>query len=240
MNEKPPRYRRRGRVVAGAGLAAFVLGAGGVAAAEVWSAHTGRAVTDPEIRELSGPGEHIDPMAPDYPQVYDELTADIEFPDAKSRAIARAIDIQIRDQDVADARRSGHSVGMVSGGIRAQAARDAICAWGNQWAASTKSGSTSERNEAIAALQASVSWPAVTDIDPEQIYGPQERWTDTDSGRTGTYYPQETEFAYLPDVVQAASGADIARMGKLLEDCWADLVPALPHREATPVLDGQD
>ncbi|UMG94216.1 hypothetical protein [Nocardioides sp. TF02-7] len=233
-----PRRRRRGRLVAGTGVAALVLGAGGVAAADMWSAHTGRPVTDPEVEELSGPGEHIDPMAPDYVEVYDELTADIDFPDARSRAVSREIELEIHDRDVADARRSGDIIGEVSGGIRAQAARDAICSWGNEWAEATASGDTAGREQAIAALQLSVSWSAVTDIDAEQTYGPSETWTDPDSGRTRVFHPHETEFAYLPRVVAAADGRDLAVMGTLLEDCWEELVPALP-RQSAPAVEGQ-
>lgn len=235
MRETPTPRRRSVRMVVGAGVAALALGAGGIAAADIWSADTGRPVTDPEIRELSGPGTHIDPMAPDYEAVYDDLTADIDFPDAQSRSISREIELKIHDRDVADARRSGYAIGEVSGGIRAQAARDAICAWGNQWAAAITAGDTASRDEAVAALRESVSWPAVTDIDAEQTYGPREKWTDPTGDHSGTYYPHETEFAYLPRVVEAADGRNVALMGALLEDCWAELVPALPRRSAPEV-----
>lgn len=237
MQEAPPR-RRAVRVGAGVGVAALVLAAGGVAGAGVWSASTGRPVTDPEIRELSGPGEYIDPMAPDYAQVYDELTADIDFPDQHSRALAREIELRIHDQDVRDARRSGESIGEVSGGIRAQAARNAVCSWANEWAEATSSGDSAGRTEAVAALQRSTSWPAVTDVDPDQFYGPSETWTDR--GRSGVYYPQETEFAYLPLVAEAAEGRDLERMGGLLENCWGELVPDLPTWRSPAAVEGQD
>lgn len=238
MQETPPRRRSPVRALLGAGVAVLALGAGGVAAADIWSAHTGRPVTDPEVKELSGPGEHIDPMAPDYDAVYDELTADIGFPDAESRSVSRAIELEIHDRDVADARRSGAVIGEVSGGIRAQAARDAICSWGNTWAAATTSGDEAARAAAISALQSARSWPAVTAIDPEQSYGRSETWKDPATGHSGSYYPHETEFAYLPRVVAAASGRDLAVMDSLLKDCWRELVPALA-RVSSPTDDGQ-
>lgn len=229
MQDAPAPRRRPVRLLVGAGVAALAFGAGGVAVADIWSADTGRPVTDPEIKELSGPGVHIDPMAPDYVEVYDELTADIDFPDAESRSVSRAIELKIHDQDVADARRSGDVIGEVSGGIRAQAARDAICSWGNKWAEATAAGDAGNRSAAISGLRGALSWPAVTDIDVDQTYGPSEKWTDPQTGRNGVYYPQETEFAYLPRVVEAANGSDLVLMERLLKNCWTELVPALPR-----------
>ncbi|WP_300399799.1 sigma factor-like helix-turn-helix DNA-binding protein [Nocardioides sp.] len=62
----PVRRRRRARVVVGGAVAAAVLGTTAVAAADLYSTHTGRGPVDAEDLRLGGPGERLDFGAPDF------------------------------------------------------------------------------------------------------------------------------------------------------------------------------
>jgi hypothetical protein len=233
-----PGRRRRKRVVLGAGVVAVVVGVSGVAAANVWSARTGEFQTDEESIRLSGPGELIDPRGADYEQVLVEEIADIPFPSQAAR------DLAVADQ-VADARREAASMEQaqadgrpdwrsvqVTGGMRAEAARAAVCAWANTWAAATKAGDASGRAKAIGTLEAAPTWPAVTDVDAEQAFTWKKMRVTDEAGTTRLEtYLDNTPFAYLSLVVAAAHGHDLSAMGQPFvrwTRCIPELVPDLP------------
>ena len=68
--------RRRGHIAIGALVGAVVLGTSGLAAAELYTAHTGKGPIAAEDLSLGGPGERLDPAAPDYGKVVAGETAD--------------------------------------------------------------------------------------------------------------------------------------------------------------------
>ncbi|MEA2348690.1 MAG: hypothetical protein QOG62_2477 [Thermoleophilaceae bacterium] len=61
----PPRRRRRRRVVAAVAVGAVVFGSSSLAVADLYSAHTGKGPADSEDVRLGGPGERLDPAAPE-------------------------------------------------------------------------------------------------------------------------------------------------------------------------------
>ncbi|WP_460835247.1 hypothetical protein [Nocardioides hungaricus] len=236
-----PSRRRRGRrrVAIGAGVAAVVLGLSGVATADLLSARTGELNTDPESIRLGGPGELIDPRGSDYEQVLREEIADIPFPSDEARDIAVADQVRFARRDVRSmkiAQERGDAdwrIQYITGGMRAEAARAAICSWANSWAAATTSGDASGRAEAIEMLEGSRGWPAVTDIDPVQTIEPAESTVvDQETGETRRVtYQDNTPFGYLPLVVAAARGTDLQAMGRPFVEftrCVPALVPDLP------------
>lgn len=81
-------------VLAGA-VAIGAVGGAGAATAGVFSAHTGRGPVDAEDVELGGLGERLDPAAPDFATVLDEVTTDIEFPSSQARD--RALSWEVKD-----------------------------------------------------------------------------------------------------------------------------------------------
>ncbi|WP_244930348.1 hypothetical protein [Nocardioides sp. W7] len=233
--------RPRRRIAWGVGLAALVLGTSGVAVAgtAVWQARTGEFQTDPESIRLGGPGELIDPSGADYEQVLREEISDIPFPSDGAREIAVADQVRFARRDAAGmemARARGDedwSMRQVTGGMRAEAARAAICSWANAWAATTAAGDADGRAEAIEMLEASRTWPAVTDVDALQTLTWKKQWvTDSETGATRREpYLDNTVFAYLPLVVAAARGRDAEAVGRPLVEytrCVPELMPDLP------------
>lgn len=203
--------RRPARVVLAAGLTAAALTVGGVAAAEVFSAHTGRYATDAEDIRLGGPGERLDPAAPDYENVIAQLTSEIPFPSQRAREISR-------QELVADGEGDTPRTSAVStAAMRGWTAQYAVCAWANQWAAATNSGDEASRATAVRMLEEAPGWPAVTDLDSEQQIRYKRIAVTDGSGRTTTRrVVDNTVFGYLPLVRQAAPGRDVEAMGRLL------------------------
>jgi len=231
--------RRRRRIAAGAGVAAIVLGMSGVAAADRWNARTGEYNTDAESIRLGGPGELIDPRGSDYEQVLREEISDIPFPSDEAREIAVSEQVQEARKDAASMRRSeargedDYSIQHLTGGMRAQAARQAICAWANSWAVATTADDAEGRAEAIGMIEAARTWPAITDVDPDQTFTWKKQWvSDSETGKTRQEsYLDNTVFAYLPLVAAAAHGHDVEAMGRPFVSytrCIPELVPDLP------------
>lgn len=227
-----PRRRRRGRIAVAAGIGAAVLGTSGLAAAELYTAHTGKGPVDVEDLSLGGPGERLDPVAPDYGKVIAEETADIPFPSPESREFA------VRDQ-VHDARFATPGSERVSvGAVRAWVADAALCAWSNQWAAATRDDDEADRAEAIGMIQDAPTWPAVVAIDPHP-YSRMETQEVTDgNGNTRTErFPDESQFYYLGALGEAVGGRDLGAVAEVLAAnngyCRPELVPDLP--EADPL-----
>ena len=231
--------RSRWRTGVGAGVAAIVLGTSGVAAAGVWKARTGEFNTDEESVRLGGPGELIDPRGSDYETVLRDEISDIPFPSSAAREIAVADQVRLARRDVesmemAQARGDAdwRSV-QITGGMRAEAARAAVCAWANKWAATTRAGDDAGRAAATEILESARIWPAVTDVDPVQTITPATM--PVKDPETGVIHQEpfmdNTPFGYLPLVVNAAHGHDVAAMGKPFLQytrCIPKLVPDLP------------
>lgn len=203
----PDRHRRRRRAVVGGALAAALLAGGGVATADVLTAHTGRYPADAEDLRLGGPGERLDPAAPDYGEVVAELTADVPFPSDAAREIARENEVEDGQRDAPG------SASVATGALRFWVARAAVCAWGNAWAA----GDGSERARTM--LEEATDWPAVTDLDPDQVIRYRDGFADN------------TEAGYFPLLRDAARAGDLAALGRVLGRwgaCDPALVPDLP------------
>lgn len=221
----PSAPRRRVGVVVTAMVATGTLVVGGAAAAGVFTAHTGRYPSDAEDVRLGGPGERLDPAASDYGRVIDEETTDIPFPDTRSRAIARA-------SLVADGQRDAPGSASVStGAMRLWTAQAAICAWSNAWAASDEG--SPARRRATDMIDASTTWPAVTDVDPVQRIRTIRQKVVDENGRTRVErLDDSTEAGYLPRLQEAAHGSDPAALGAVLRRwvvCQPDLMTALPQ-----------
>ncbi|UFN43550.1 hypothetical protein [Nocardioides okcheonensis] len=196
-----PRPRHRWRATVVAVVAACAVGTAGAATAGLFGAHTGRVPTDAEDLELGGPGERLDPAAPDFAEVVDEVTSDIEFPSASSRA--RAVAWQV--DDLSD---SGALVS--EGALRLWVSGNALCAWSNEWAAAAREEDTATLEAAARVIREARSWPAITDTDPD-LAG-------------------DSEFSWLPALEQAVSDGDTDAARAPLHDhgaCLPGLAPAL-------------
>jgi hypothetical protein len=229
--QRVPRRHRRARIRIGlaAGIGAVVLGTGGLAAAQLYTAHTGKGPVDAEDLRLGGPGEKLAMAAPDYGAVVAEETTDIPFPTSESRALA------VRQQ-VEDAHGAGTDEFVSTGAIRAWVADAALCSWSNQWAAATRSNDEPARAAAIAMIQDAPAWPAVTAIDPEPYSRMETQEVDDGHGGTTTErYRDESQFFYLGALGRAVKGRDPGVVARLLAEnngyCRAGLVPDLPRAD---------
>jgi hypothetical protein len=176
---------------------------------------------------LGGPGERLDPAAPDYGKVVAGETADIPFPSLEARELA------VQDQ-VQDARfAKPHTEDVSVGAVRAWVADAALCSWSNRWAAATRDGEEADRAEAIGMIQNAAKWPAVAAIDPE----PYSRMkTPPGHRRQGQHwtgrYRDESQFYYLGTLGQAVQGRDLDAVAEVLAEnnghCRPQLVPDLP------------
>ncbi|KQW52770.1 hypothetical protein ASC77_00140 [Nocardioides sp. Root1257] len=201
----PAVRRRRWRpAVAGAVVVLLGVGVAGAAAGNVFSAHTGRGPADAEDVELGGPGERLDPRAPDFAAVIDDLTTDIRFPTAKSRAGALSWDV---DNYAGD--RSGGST-VSTGAVRLWVAGHALCAWSDTWAVALRTGDRAGEERAADVVLDARTWPSITDTDPDLA--------------------NDSEFAWLPHLEQAVRTDDPAAARAALrgnQSCMPGLAPEL-------------
>jgi hypothetical protein len=198
------RAPRRWRAVVAGLVAVGLVGVAGAAAGNVFSAHTGKGPTDAEDVELGGPGERLDPRAPDFAAVIAEMTTDIRFPTTAARdgALAWEFDNATRDRD--------DMVPLSSGALRLWMAGHALCAWSNTWAVALRAGDAVAEAAAADVILDARTWPSITDTDPDLA--------------------DESEFDWLPDLEQAVR-SDRPRAAKRAlfgnQSCMPGLAPEL-------------
>src|SRR5438309_9106416 len=144
---------RRKRILLAVAVAMVVVG-GGVAAGAALTAHTGRFVPKAE-QPMGGPGEELNPAAPDFRTVALQLAADIPYPDGYGAW---------RELSVADA---SDPAGLVStGALHGWFAASAFCAWVQDWRQKQMAGDGAATAHAAQVIAAAPGWKAVTDEDP--------------------------------------------------------------------------
>lgn len=227
--------RRRTRLFLGVGVTAVAVGVGGVATAGVFSAHTGKYAADAEDRRLGGPGERLDPAAPDYATVLAQVTRDVPFPADRDREAFVQAEVRSDQRDA----HPGES-GVSTGELRFWAARSAVCAWADRWAAATAAGDAEARSHAATMLEQAPTWPSVTAVDNKQVIRYRvERVEEPRAGEiTRRVLADNTPAGYFPLVRRAALSDDLAAMGSVLAQWGAcpaygatmpDLPQAIPH-----------
>ncbi|GAA4744439.1 hypothetical protein GCM10023350_31430 [Nocardioides endophyticus] len=200
------RARRRTHwkaVVAGL-VAVGLVGVAGAATGNVFSAHTGRGPVDAEDVELGGPGERLDPRAPDFAGVMDEMTTDIRFPSVAARDSALDWELDNATRDRSDI------TSLSSGALRLWTAGHALCSWSNVWAGALRTGDIATEQRAADVILGARTWPSITDTDPDMA--------------------DESEFAWLPDLEQAIRTDDPAAARTALagnQSCMPGLAPEL-------------
>lgn len=209
------RSPRRSRRVA-AGLALALVGSGGAAvAADYLASRTGEQLSGWE-RDASGPGEVLRMDGTDYRQVVEEETRDIPFPDAT-----------YRDRALASKHLAGGEpdTAITTGAVRAAAAKSAICAWADTWAVARTS-NPARAEQARAALQRSLTWPAVSAVDPS----PSMTGYRNDQG-----LDTPTVFGFAVPVIEAVATDSVAGLVASLEQtggCGPDQAPNLPWTDS--------
>lgn len=161
------RRTRRWRTVIAGVVAVGAVGVAGAATANVLSAHTGRFASDAEDLELGGPGERLDPAAPDFATVLDEATRDIRFPSLWTRANALSWEVgDLSDEDTV----------VSMGALRLWMASHAVCSWTDRWAGALRTDDELVRDEAAAVILSARTWPSITDTDTVMSVGTPAGW----------------------------------------------------------------
>lgn len=202
---KPRARRSRWKGVVAGVMAAVVVGLGGAAAAGVFSAHTGKGPVDSEDVELGGPGERLNPQAPDFAEVLAKSTRDIRFPSEQARDSALSWEVGSNVEP------SSEEPTLVStGALRLWMAGHALCSWSNTWAAAMRTDDIITEQQAAGVILGARRWSSITDTDPDMT--------------------NESEFAWLPDLEQAIRSEDLAGAKNALAPngaCMPGLAPEL-------------
>jgi hypothetical protein len=199
VSASAPRRFTRPFLALGLAAAMVVIG-GGVAAGAVLSAHTGKVVPKAQV-PMGGPGEELNPAAPDFRSVALQISADIPYPPGYGNW---------RELVVADA--SDPSGLVSSGALHGWFAMSAFCAWVRDWGQAVGAGDSSTAATAAQTIAQAPDWKAVTDEDPH----PDPSATNDPGAETGTL------FGWLLPYRDAVLAGDRARVEHLLASRYGD------------------
>jgi hypothetical protein len=201
--------------------AAVVLATATVAAAAGLSAHTGEfqptgeqianaspsdaARMQSEV-DMGGPGEFLDPSAPDYRDVALQVASDIPFPQGYESWRDFLISQEIRFAD-------GGTES--SGALHGWFAASAFCAWVQVWRQADLNGDAATAAHAAQVISEAPGWKAVTDEDPNPNAS-----VPGDMGST-----QYTLFGWMLPYRDAVAAGDRSTVERLLstgygDKCW--------------------
>jgi hypothetical protein len=169
----------------------------------VLSAHTGHFPTKAE-EAMGGPGEALNPAAPDFREVALEVAADIPYPTGYE---------SWRDFLISDEIRTNDGDGLVStGALHGWFAASAFCAWVQMWRQADLASDAAAAERAARVVASATGWKAVTDEDPN----PDPSVTG-DAGST-----QYTLFGWMLPYRDAVLAGDRARVEHLLAIGYGD------------------
>jgi hypothetical protein len=171
ITSRPPRAgrrrsmgaRRRVLVVA---ATMFAIGAGVAGGAVVFGAHTGLFPTKAE-QATGGPGEALNPAAPDFRAVALQIAADIPYPNGFASWREWVLKTQVLDSETSPGEsESPFPAGLVStGAIHGWFAASAYCAWVQSWRQASIAGDANATTQAAQTIAQAPGWKAVTDED---------------------------------------------------------------------------
>ena len=218
VTAQQPRARRHRRLARSGAitLAVALAGTGTAAAAAYLAARTGQHSAGWEAT-AAGPGELLRQDGSDYLDVARQLSAEIPFaPTHQAQRQAQFSTGVLAPQ--ADSQ-------ITTSALRAQVAQNAICTWADAWIAADTtgdgSGNSTARQSATDTLTASLTWTAVTDVDPH----PGLTTAPGDQGAQA-----ETRFGWVPALATAAAAGDHGAVLDAVTDsgrCDPRLTPAL-------------
>ena len=182
---------------------ALLIGGGVAAGAGLFSAHTGIFPSKAETA-MGGPGEALDPAAPDFRAVALQVASDIPYPAGYE---------SWREFLIADEIRMDSGSGLVStGALHGWFAASAFCAWVRSWRDAELAGDNAGAARAAQVVAQVPGWKAVTDEDPHP--NPSVRG---DGG-----FMQYTLFGWMLPYRDAVLAGDRGRVEHLLESGYGD------------------
>jgi hypothetical protein len=168
-----PRSRRL-KLAFAATIVAAIVGVGAATAAGVFHARTGLFPSATEV-PMGGPGEELNPAAPDFRSVALQLSSDIPYPAGYATWRDRVITLELRT--------AADGV-LTTGALRGYFAASAFCAWVDDWRKATSAGNSSEAKQAATTIAAATGWSAVTAEDPH----PNPSAVNDPGAETGTLF----------------------------------------------------
>ena len=202
---QPARRRSIGRPRTAMLVATGVLAtSAAVGAGVVLTAHTGQFPTKAE-EEIGGPGEALNPAAPDFREVALQVAADIPYPAGYQ---------SWRDFLIADEIRHADGGVESTGALRGWFAASAYCAWVHAWRQADIAGDAAAARHAAEVISQAPGWTAVTDEDPHP-----DPSVPADQGSTYTL------FGWMLPYREAVLAGDRARVEEFLatgygDKCW--------------------
>jgi hypothetical protein len=146
-------------------VAIAVIAAGVATAADVLSAHTGIFPSKPD-QALGGPGEALNPAAPDIRKVALEVASDIPYPAGYTSWRDFVIDEQVIP-DSGEHDPGKFPAGLITtGALRGWFAASAFCAWVQDWRQQTLAGDSTAAAQAAQQIEQAPNWKAVREEDP--------------------------------------------------------------------------
>ena len=156
---RPHGLSARLKIAVAAGVLAIV-GVGVATAAVALHAHTGVFASGPNA-SVGGPGEELNPAAPDFRSSALKLSADISYPAGYESWRGWVVTEQASGPGGATADEQ-----VTTGALRGWFAASAFCAWVQDWRQATSSGDSAEAQQAEATVASAPNWSAVTAEDP--------------------------------------------------------------------------
>lgn len=147
-------------------VAAVGLLIGGVATAAVTlRAHTGLFPSKAEV-PMSGPGEQLNPAAPDFNAEALKLAADIPYPAGYESWREWVLTVQFPKADIGSGGTKFRAGLVTTGALRGWFAASAFCAWVQDWRQATVAGDSGAAAHAAQTIAAAPNWTAVGAEDP--------------------------------------------------------------------------
>lgn len=211
------RRRRSGSVLASrrnlvlVGVAIAVLAAGVATAANVLSAHTGIFPSKTD-QAMGGPGEALNPAAPDIRKVALQVASDIPYPAGYTFWRGFVVDEQVIP-DSGEKDPGKFPAGLIStGALHGWFAASAFCAWVQDWRQQTLAGDSTAAAQAAQQIEQAPDWKAVRDEDPN----PDPAAPNDPGAESGTL------FGWMIPYRNAVLAGNRARVEQLLATGYGD------------------
>ena len=186
--------------------AALLVTSAAVTAGTLITAHTGRYPTKAE-EKVGGPGEELNPAAPDFPDVAVQAAADIPYP----AGYESWRDFMLRTQAPSPQDlETGEDVAVSTGALRAWFAASAYCAWIQKWRQADVGDAAAQ--QAAQVIAQAPDWKAVVAVDPH----PDPSAANDPGAAPGT------QFGWMLPYRDAVVAGDRARVENLLATGYGD------------------
>jgi hypothetical protein len=187
---------------------ALLVTSAAVTASTLMTAHTGKYPTKAE-EQMGGPGEELNPAAPDFPDVAVQAAADIPYP----AGYQSWRDFMLRTQAPSPQDlEAGEDVAISTGALRAWFAASAYCAWIQEWRQADVAGDAPAAQQAAQVIAHAPEWKAVAAVDPH----PDPSAANDLGAAPGT------QFGWMLPYRDAVLAGDRAHVEKLLATGYGD------------------